>query len=29
MKETGVSPDEIERMRSVFRRVPAIGEVVL
>jgi uncharacterized protein len=29
MKDTGLSPDEIERMRSVFRRVPAIGEVVL
>ena len=29
MKDTGLSPDEIERMRSVFRRVPAIREVVL
>jgi predicted nucleotidyltransferase len=28
-QDTGLSPDEIERMRSVFRRVPAIGEVVL
>ena len=26
MNDTGLSPDEIERMRSVFRRVPAIGE---
>lgn len=29
MKDAGLSPDEIERMRSVFRRVPAISEVVL
>lgn len=29
MKDTGLSPDEIEIMRSVFRRVLAISGVVL
>ena len=29
MKETGLALPEIELMRQVFRRVPAIREVVL
>jgi hypothetical protein len=29
MKDVGLAPHEIEMMRAVFRRIPAIVEVVL